>query len=189
LHALLWEHPGHGSINWEVRLDSLVLEVQLTRSETARTVRERAFRLPQFKLLILVSLLIALIGLLDARLPGRGFFFWGGAYLLLLLLLNLITVPLVRWRLDTDRGQPHRVGVSEENLQLQTASANIALSWPAVSEVTETGRCYVVRWRGRGTIAMIPKWAFASPGDEDAFRELVSRKSKARFLPPPDDAA
>jgi hypothetical protein len=69
---------------------------------------------------------------------------------------------------------------SEAGINLQLIDAESTVQWSYFEQVDETRKLYAFRYRRR-CVNPIPKRAFTNQADETAFRELVARKTKARF--------
>lgn len=95
----------------------------------------------------------------------------------MLLLVKRLVRRVVRVAWD---GQPHlcdlhRLDASDERMAVGTPLMRIEYSWPAFLSYAETDNLFVLFFSALG-YQIIPKRAFATTTDVDAFRELLSLK-------------
>ncbi len=79
------------------------------------------------------------------------------------------------WRISAER----TVTFGPDGVRASLARSEIKASWDAYDEVLDTPSLYVLV-EGRASFLPIPKRAFASQADEDAFRALVRRHLPVR---------
>ena len=72
----------------------------------------------------------------------------------------------------------------DDGIHLKTPLVDSRFTWSAYTGMTEAGGLFMFR-RNRLIASIVPRRAFASPGDESTFRQLVARHLGANLSPAP----
>jgi hypothetical protein len=153
----------------------------LTRDEYASAIRQSMLRA---KWILLVLAILVYMGvspfvtylLKHSENPAYVFPRSGLAYTVacFAMITYLVWVaPILAVRRIGDRDQEQSFRFSEET----ASSSNATFDWKAWVKVRESGRFFFLYPNAQG-MHILPKRAFASTADLDAFRELVTRKLK-----------
>lgn len=84
-------------------------------------------------------------------------------------------VPASLWRQLPQLHSEQVVVVSEEGVKTDQANSSTHTDWSHWSKLVERSDIYVITRAGSPARIAIPKRAFASSADEDAFRQIAAR--------------
>ena len=88
--------------------------------------------------------------------------------------------PALRFRREPRLGGEQFLSFAEDEIKARDAHAESRIKWSMYDRVIETGDLYLLHIT-RMLATVLPKRAFASPGDEARFRELVRRHVKSNL--------
>jgi hypothetical protein len=157
------------------------LKFILSPDEYADAIRQNLFRLPS---LLIVSAMVVIATLTPMVLlaAGRPTFNVGGS--LACALVGATFVVSLYWngprsayrKLNpANRDQEQAFSFTEEGIDIRHATAEAKLDWKSWIKFRENARFFLV-YPAQRMFTIIPKRAFASPEEVDAFRELLKRK-------------
>ena len=159
------------------------LRFKYTEEEYASATRLYMLRSSDLLFRIIASsLLLAggvfLILLLNLDEQTSIFFILVGVIWLLFLFLIFFAVPRQRFRSDPKFRDEYFLQFSEDGIHFKTAQIDSLIQWSFYSKVLEDDRFYLMVY-GKNMISIIPKRAFASAAEEEAFNNLLRRKIPA----------
>jgi len=136
-------------------------------------------------MVIAVVLLLAgaIILAFGGQISAFGWVGIGGGLLILLSYALLYTVVARRGAEQAvENSGPKIMDFSDEGVHIQTKDRETNIRWTAYSEVTETQEMYVLS-HGKRFFTFVPKRAFCSSSDEEAFRVLAERHIASKSSP------
>jgi hypothetical protein len=150
----------------------------MTWSEYSTCQRRIQARLRRHWTFIGAVLVIAVVGIVIAAPPWifLGLFFAVGYSAWVWLL-----APWLMWRRTPLMRAEQVVSVSDAGLTMELSNASTTADWTFWSRVRVVGNAYVLQGKQRGYL-LIPRRAFASPADEQLFRELAINHTGATLL-------
>jgi hypothetical protein len=160
--------------------DEVALQYRYSEEEYAQAVRlyfDHTLRLEARTDVIACGLAIAAGALCWLFIDRSGAsLFLAGAGLFGLMLTGYVTliVPKQWYRRDPRLQSEYRLVFRDDGIEFKTDQIDSRLEWSLYQRMIENTRFYVLIY-GRNMISVIPKRAFSSPEQEDAFRELVKR--------------
>jgi hypothetical protein len=94
--------------------------------------------------------------------------------------MHLFVLPRQRFRSDPKFRDEYLLEFSDDGIHFMTSEIDSLLQWSVYSKVIEDERFYLLVY-GRHMISVIPKRAFQSAAQEEAFDQLLRRKLPACF--------
>ena len=174
------------------------MRFSLTAAEYGAAVRQLSWSLGGFKLSVVWIVVIVLYGL--AVLLGSDVVYRGqiptvyavtgtavlaiGLVLALLLLSSLYLRPGREYRRDASLHGEQSLCFSDLEITLSAVHGASRVQWAFFLRAIETRDLYLLRYRRRFGM-IVPKRAFANPGDEARFRELVREHLPVKFREKP----
>jgi hypothetical protein len=149
----------------------------LTKPELTRTVREQLVRSANFVLLCV----LALAGLVFGVVIGDTWAIAAFVACVGIALVLAVAMPEIGWRRYSGLADGETVySFTDDGVDMATASIRSTVGWDAITGATGARDVYVLNISGNRRV-IVPRRAFASPGDEQAFRELVERRTGSKL--------
>jgi hypothetical protein len=169
------------------------LRFKYTEDEYAAASRLNMMRSPGFWIWFVVSSLFCALGVYFVSILsmdlGILFFVW-----LMLWLLQLFVVPRQAFRREPKFRDEYLLQFSDDGIQFVTPQIDALIQWSLYTRVIESERFYLLVY-GRNMMSVIPKRAFASVEQQNAFGAMLRRRLPGCFDPkrlcaePPVDSA
>jgi hypothetical protein len=155
---------------------AVVVEFQLTEDEVVPGLRSQLLRNKRIRLLSVVGVVLALLGVVSAFaidiFIGVVFGLVGVLYVALAA-TAVVVGPRRSWRRNPVLRGPQFIAFSPDGIYARSTVAESRYQWRVYAEMIETDRCYMMRLTTRKAYVFVPKRAFRSPSDEAVFRHLV----------------
>ena len=154
-----------------------MVEVRFTPTESEVTGALRA-EMARGRLMVVLYVLIVLLFVLGIAVGDK---IVAGVTVIfgpLLVAVLLVVMPVRSWDQLSSMVGEFTYTFADESVETVTPEATATAQWSLFTGAFRTRRAYVLKMKGQ-TRLIVPIRAFATPADEQAFRELVNRKVSA----------
>jgi hypothetical protein len=157
-------------------------EHQLTRDEVVPVVYRQAFHRWQTWILPVTGICLVVAGAVVSWLDSSDSLSWVvmltlGAVVLLIFVTAVPLTPNRIWKRVKKQFEVRTLEMTDEGISRHTTLNDAVLRWPMFSDVELQDDLYVLTvGKGPGCF-MIPRRAFVSEADEEAFRDLAERST------------
>jgi hypothetical protein len=171
---------------------SVSMTYALSEAELVAALRAQFWRTRIFRISCGVGLLFVLLGgVLFARSQvAVGFVALAAGLVQFTLMARTgIRGPARVWRSRPELRAPVTLDVTDEGVSATSGAADGWQAWSGFIDVTERGPVYLMKFGSASTtssdgfVRIVPKRAFATPGDEAAFRRLAAAHTATNFAP------
>jgi hypothetical protein len=166
---------------------TIVLQYQLTQEEVVTGLRRVLRRVRRFQILFALGAFLIVLGVLmmigSVSPPFGAFCALLGFCYIAAVGLAIARGPRRAWRSNAALREPQLVAFSPEGVYARSTNAEARSRWNVYAAMIETERCYLLRLAARRVYVFIPKRAFASSTEEEAFRNLVGQHMRTDLQP------
>jgi hypothetical protein len=175
-------------------VDGVTIHFELNREESLPILRWQARSRKQVRYLQILALFFAVVGVAvliggsaggqtallvaGATMVGYGVFEWAVIH------WAVARGPVRAWEKVLSEAGPRTITFTDEGVRVDSRVTTAMNRWEAYSEILEKDGTYLLRFARVKTFAaymFVPKRAFQSPVDEEGFRQLAARHTKADF--------
>jgi len=159
--------------------EAIHLSFRYSRSDIVRAMRAHYASRMRPRLDIVMGIGLAAVGAYLWRSPSSHwsgvFFVAASAVFVLFLLAAFVIIPPLAFRLEPKYRDDYSLTFSAEGIHFRTAHVDSQLLWGLYSRALVDAYSYIL-YHGSRSFTVIPKRVFQSPGQQEAFDQLLAQQ-------------